>query len=107
MAKRKQHDCHHCGTSTQESNGGFRFCGAECEKQHDMEHRAIRECLKAEGFMQSAETPNIWAKDGVLVTEELLYEGGVADGLAKHQAVVANPSVPIKPLAKSKPWRRQ
>jgi hypothetical protein len=107
MAKRKQHSCHHCGTNTQESNGGFRFCGDECEKQHDAEHCSIREQLQAEGFVQNPETPNIWSKAGVSITEGACYQRGIDDVLAKHQSVVTNPALPIKSPVKSKPWKRK
>ncbi len=105
MAKRKQHSCHHCGTNTQREHGGFRFCGDECEKQHDAEHGSIRERLQAEGFVQHPETPNIWSKAGVSVTEHECYQRGIEAVLEKHQSVVTNPALATKPPVKDKPWR--
>lgn len=93
MAK-KLHDCHACGAKQRNDIAG-RFCGEECATQHAADHEDIRKQLEAEGFIRNADAPNLWSKDGVSVSEQECYERGLEAVLALHQAVVANPAVPV------------
>jgi hypothetical protein len=95
MANRqKLHGCHACGAKQRNDVAG-RFCSDECEKQHAADHDDVRKCLEAEGFIRNSEIPNLWSKGGVSVTEQECYERGIDSVLVRHQAVVANPAVPV------------
>lgn len=90
--KLKSHICHVCDVKQRNDIAG-RFCSTDCEKQHVNEHAAIRERLEKEGFVRSEETPNLWSKAGVSVTEESCFERGIDQVLGQHQSVISNPTV--------------
>ena len=45
---------------------------------------AAREGLKAAGFEQHAEAPNLWLKDGTAVSEEHVKQIGIEKALTIH-----------------------
>lgn len=94
MPRKRDHICHTCGTKQRNDLSG-RFCSDECAKQHADEHTAIRQRLEKEGFVRSEETPNLWSKAGVSVTEESCFERGIDQVLTQHQSVITNPTIRI------------
>ncbi len=80
--------CRHCGTQFRRSAGAGLFCGDNCELAHDKANASNRESLLSAGFTQHEETPNIWVKDGVAVTEEQVKHQGLVKALHKHAGAV-------------------
>ncbi len=81
--------CHHCGQHNQRLPGAGLFCGADCEKQHGEAIVNTRKTLAANGFVQHHEVSNIWTKNGVAVTEEMVKHVGIDKTSQRHLSAVA------------------
>lgn len=81
--------CHHCGKPFRRAPGAGRFCGDTCEKAHAAAMDQHRKSLTDAGFLQHSETPNLWLKDGVAISEEQVKNIGFEKAMRKHQSAAA------------------
>ncbi len=63
---------------------GDLYCSRECGQAPKVAH----EQLRAQGFTQSAETPNVYTRDGIAVTVEQVSYMGIDAALRVHRATV-------------------
>ena len=84
--------CIHCGQQFPRIAGAGLCCGDDCAKQHEAAREQIRKDLSAGGFTQNAETPNLWTKDGVSITEEHVKHAGMAVAMQQHASHAAGVS---------------
>jgi hypothetical protein len=81
--------CYHCKTSFPRTPGAGLFCGKDCEDAHCAAIEDNRKQLTDAGFVQHPETPNIWQKDGVAVTEEQVKHVGFEKAVQLHASHLA------------------
>ncbi len=90
--------CHGCGktfTPDPATGGGAQlYCSMACALEAQNRNTQIVAGLKAAGFEQNAEVPNLWAKDGVSVSIEELMHHGLEAVLQRHRRIVAEKSRP-------------
>jgi hypothetical protein len=69
-----------CGRETPR---GALYCCATCFKVYSDLQQRTREELVAAGFTQHGETPNVFEKDGVLVSLEQVMKHGIDEAYEK------------------------
>lgn len=84
--------CRHCGKQFARAAGAGLFCGKDCEDAHCSAMDDHRKSLTDAGFVQHPETPNIWHKDGVALTEEQVKHVGFEKAVRQHGSAVAEHS---------------
>lgn len=85
--------CRHCGSKFPRAAGAGLFCGSDCQMQHEAYTENATFDLKAAGFEQHPETPNIWHKDGVAITEEQVKHVGFEKAVRQHGSAAAEHEV--------------
>jgi len=81
--------CIHCGGLFRREAGAGLCCGPGCEDKYKATTEQNRKALADAGFVQHPETPNIWHKDGVAVTEEQVKHHGIEKTIHLHAGAVA------------------
>jgi hypothetical protein len=84
--------CRHCKKPFRRAAGAGLECGSDCEQAYINAMDAHRKALSAAGFVQHPETPNVWHKDGVAITEEQVKHVGFEKAIRKHTSAVAEHS---------------
>lgn len=80
--------CHHCGKPVPRAHGGDLTCGKECRQRYAKARERTGQQLQAAGFIEHAELPGLWAKDGVHISIDQVIREGLKETLARHAAVV-------------------
>ncbi len=97
MSKRRARlICHHCGRPHDNRLGGDITCSPECRERFAKAQKAAAEKLTAAGFVQNAEIPNLWAKNGVHISIEQVIREGFEKTVAAHKKVRPKPGAAIR-----------
>lgn len=87
--KRKPLKCAHCGTPFKRTPMAGLFCGDGCKNGFAEKHAELTEQMKAAGFTQHTEAPNLWIKDGVAIGIEHVKAHGFIKAIRRHTSAVA------------------
>lgn len=80
--------CHHCGKPVPREHGGDLTCGPDCRSRFLSAREASSTELRALGFTEHAETPDLWGKDGVHISIDQVIREGLEETLARHAEAV-------------------
>lgn len=87
--KRKPLKCSHCGTNFKRAPMAGLFCNDSCKKGFAEKQEELTEQMKAAGFTQHTEVPNLWIKDGVAIGIEHVKAHGFIKAMRRHASAVA------------------
>jgi hypothetical protein len=87
----KELHCLHCNKigSPNEFRPWGLYCSEACRKGYEAKAQSAVAQLKALGFTQHPETPNLFVKDGVHISKEQVHRGNLPELVQKHAAVAA------------------
>lgn len=60
------------------------YCSKACRDQHQKDHDALEQSVRAYGFTQHPDAPNVFLKDGVALTAEEIKHHGITKSLQLH-----------------------
>jgi len=81
--------CHHCGLpAVERRHGGDLTCSPDCQENFHKARAAAEDALRASGFTQHVDVPNLWGKDGVHLSIDQVIREGFEPSLALHGETV-------------------